>query len=199
MTEADKLYEQALALVKKCPKLPWKWGSGWQELKNNPIDVSKDYSGPKYADLSLNGADKQTILGLRIDHYEVEWDSKNHLEDCTDEARALIVAAVNLLDALPALKAKWEREERIKALDEVISGAENMAGRVTKNRELLNALIERERREARRVALEEAKAIVDKELVAADGQDEVRSIQRLNRAQHAIAALQQPAAQGTQK
>lgn len=83
---------------------PWKWGSGWQELESDPRDFRKEFTGPKYADLSLRGADNKTIIGIGIDHWNIEWDSKNELADFTNADRALIAAAPELLNALKGMQ-----------------------------------------------------------------------------------------------
>jgi len=83
---------------------PWQWGDGWKELETNPRDPNHEYTGPKYADIGLNGPDKRNpIIPIRVDHYEIEWDSANDLLDLTPANRALIAAAPDLLEACKAM------------------------------------------------------------------------------------------------
>jgi hypothetical protein len=82
---------------------PWAWGDGFEELETNPRNMNEEYSGPKYADIGLYGLNGETIIGLRIDHHSIEWDSKNELDDLSAADRALIAAAPELLAACKAV------------------------------------------------------------------------------------------------
>ena len=92
---------------------PWTWGDGWKDWDKHPWDVNQEYSGPKYADIALNARGRQ-IIPLRIDHYDIEWDSANGIGDFKPADRALIAAAPELLEALKALYACFDDEGELR-------------------------------------------------------------------------------------
>jgi len=81
---------------------PWTWGDGWKDWDRRPWDVNQEYSGPKYADIALNARGRQ-IIPLRIDHYDIEWDSANGLGDFKPPDRALIAAAPDMYETLQSI------------------------------------------------------------------------------------------------
>lgn len=68
---------------------PWCWGDDWQGLKVSEPD---EYDGDKYADLQLMGA-RESIIGLRIDHHQPEWDVRDPREAPNAADRAFIATA----------------------------------------------------------------------------------------------------------
>lgn len=79
---------------------PWHWGHDWKVWDATPWNTREEYSGPKYADIALYGANGREVIPVRIDHYEVLWDAHNGIGDLLPADRALIAAAPELLRAL---------------------------------------------------------------------------------------------------
>ena len=74
---------------------PWHWGKDWESLDSMETDDEGCWP-EKYMDLGLYGPE-DALLGLRIDHYNEQWDTVHPSRDLPKADRDLIAAAPDLL------------------------------------------------------------------------------------------------------
>lgn len=99
----------------KFTKGPWKWGADWtDEAFGDPDD---EYSGAKYADLRLIGADGSAVIPLQIDHHDVMVDHDGTKEFIKSADRMLICAAPDLFAALEAQRDAEEEQNKCSDCD----------------------------------------------------------------------------------
>lgn len=89
---------------------PWRWADGWTPDTFGSEDG--EYSGEKYADLRLLGANGESVIPLRVDHHSVEMDAVKSIEMIRTADRNLIAAAPELLEALKRIAECQPRPSR---------------------------------------------------------------------------------------